>query len=174
MKNSTQKPAKFTPARNGRARAKRYKCCHCHMTFSSTRADAKYCSARCRQAAFRARQQTPDRLETATCAHCGAGFWQTHAQRVYCSASCRTLACRAKRTATADALAQLLSIDTERAADVVDSQGLRKVAANLTACGWAYDRLTRSWAALAPAPASRVSARVYALPSARQPAQAFA
>jgi hypothetical protein len=175
MTNSTQKPPEFTPRRNGRARAKRHKCLHCHSTFTTARADAKYCSARCRQAAFRARQQAPEQLTPAACAHCGNGFWQTNSLRVYCSASCRTLASRVKRAAAADALAQLLGISGERAADVVDTQGLRKVAANLEACGWAYDRHARSWAASKPAPVARVSARVYALPqSARQPAQAFA
>ena len=88
-------------------------CSYCRKRFEGKRKDARYCSAACRQAAYRARQPranmdevTAKRLATkrgksyqGVCRHCGRRFWMdgTQTAQVYCDAACRQAAYRARK-----------------------------------------------------------------------------
>lgn len=145
-----RKPSKkgpvLTPARDGRGSTKRNRCLQCDVTLKGRRPDAKYCGHRCRQAAYRAAHAKPETVDTpATCDHCGGRYWSTSGARKYCSPSCRTLASRTRRTATVDALAGWLGISDDKAADAIETQGLKPVASRLEAVGFMYDQAARCW-----------------------------
>src|SRR5690606_2591494 len=143
----TQKGVVLTVSRYGRGSAKRNRCAHCSASLKGKRPGARYCSPRCRQAAYRARHAPPkgEQITVSSCAHCGGGFWRNDPAQRYCSGSCRTMASRARREATIAAVSGWMGVSQTKAADVVEIQGLAKVSNVLSAAGFIYDDTCRAW-----------------------------
>jgi len=138
-----QKPAGLTPARVTP------RCACCKRKFTPKRTDARYCSAACRQRAYRRRQRarrrglsSPPAARVNLCQHCGAGFWATAPGQRYCSPSCRQLAYRARRRQVEAALVAA-GVPAGLAADTVERFGLARVRAALAAGGDGRGHTTR-------------------------------
>jgi len=131
-----------------------HKCDNCKKAFQHTKIDQKYCSARCRQAAYRKRKQSSSErkakgkersLSPVTCHHCGGSFWAKTDRAVFCSTSCRTLHHRALKAAIPDALCILYGIPRDKAIDVAETQPTIKIRELLTAAGYTYHHPVRRW-----------------------------
>lgn len=130
------------------------KCEHCRKAYQPRKVDQKYCSHRCRQAAYRRRKQTasqpvkrhPDiSLIPAICDHCNGSFWAKSKRAQFCSTSCRVMSHRAMRAAIPDALNLIYGLPRNAALDQVDTQPLAKLKSILTECGWMYSHQRRAW-----------------------------
>ncbi len=131
-----------------------HKCDNCKKAFQPTKIDQKYCSARCRQAAYRKRKQAEARRNTkgkerplspATCKHCDGAFWARTERAVFCSTSCRTLYHRALKTAIPEALALFYGVPQEKAIDVLETQPVGKIRQLLEDAGFIYVHDMRQW-----------------------------
>lgn len=130
-----------------------HKCEHCKKAMPGARIGQKYCTLKCRQAAYRQRQPRPKRarpavereLTVATCQHCGGSFFAATARARFCSTSCRSLYHRAMRAAIPDALAAAYGLPADKAVDLLDTLPLARVKARLTDCGWHYRHDQRAW-----------------------------
>lgn len=129
-------------------------CAACGASYSPTSRHQKYCSARCRQRAYNARQRDalmsstePDitRNTGASCAHCGASYSPTSSRQKYCCASCRVMSSRARRAAAERALAGLWGIEPQDAGELIESRGLRWAGRLLDAAGLVYLPAGRCW-----------------------------
>src|ERR1700730_16974928 len=80
-----------------RNRHKKIVCTICAAAFTSTRADAKFCSPACRQKAHRAKQSHTKKI---VCTICAIVFTSTRAHAKFCSHACRQKAYRAKQFRT--------------------------------------------------------------------------
>jgi predicted nucleic acid-binding Zn ribbon protein len=135
--------------KNHRAR----KCPSCRAAFPPAKPDQVYCSARCRQAAYRKRKQAaalPHTRETPPllilpCKQCGGNFWAQRARACFCSTSCRTLYHRALKAAIPAALSSLFRLPYEKAIDLVETQPIGKLRRVLEGAGCVYDHETRRW-----------------------------
>lgn len=145
----TEKPRRkrhYTP----RARA----CKTCGEAFTPQRKTARFCSAACRQADYRKRQQRrrpappAPALEACTCARCDAGYFADPAHpSLYCSPRCKHAAWRERRSGAAVAVAVATGCSIENAADVVERQGMPWVTHHLATLGWHYEARARRWEA---------------------------
>src|ERR1700730_19222001 len=77
-----------------RHRHKKIVCTICAATFTTTRADARFCSPACRQKAHRAKQFSTKKI---VCTICAIAFTSTRAHARFCSHACRQKAHRAER-----------------------------------------------------------------------------
>jgi len=129
-----------------------HKCGNCKRTYEKAKFDQKYCSHRCRQAAYRKRhrarymkgREVTPAIPT-ICEHCTGTFWAKTRRARFCSTSCRTLYHRALRAAIPPALATIYGIPTEKAADLLDTQELRKLRGFLEQSGYRYQHQERAW-----------------------------
>jgi predicted nucleic acid-binding Zn ribbon protein len=144
----------LTPPRKTARRGRLPHCRWCRQPFKGSKA-ARYCSASCRQKAYRHRLKKaqprtpapPPDITPLTCPYCGDGFWSANirGQQRYCSSSCRTLAYRARRAAAVQALADFLGITLSKAEDTVDTAGTAAIIDKLEAVGFSYDEASRRW-----------------------------
>jgi hypothetical protein len=132
------------------------KCDHCRRGFIPTKIDQKYCSSKCRQAAYRKRKQTQTARELkketqplliAICWHCEGTFWAKTQRALFCSTSCRTLYHRALKAALPYALMSLYGLPETKAYDIVETQPIRKLRSLLDGAGYAYCHSERRWIA---------------------------
>jgi len=112
-----------------------------------------YCSAKCRQSAYNAREwaaaaaapvlaMLPKRT-AAECAFCGQSFKRSNARQIYCAGSCRSLMSKARRAAAADVLTLAYGMPGRAAADELDAKGLTPVREKLERAGWQFDTRAR-------------------------------
>lgn len=136
-----------------------HKCKRCKRSFNPTKIDQRYCSPRCRQAAYRNRQKSPLRakrqaiqpiLIPTTCLHCNGSFWAKRRTAQFCSTSCRTLHHKALKAAIPQALATIYGLPQEKAYDLLDTQPIAKVRRLLETAGYSYLHQIRSWVATSP------------------------
>lgn len=140
----------MTPYGVKRRRAGRIKCA-CKGCRKMAAPRGIYCSASCRNKAYRQRKaaRSPKvKKETkpaivGTCLHCGNSFWGKSDQRIYCSASCKVMASRARRAAAVAVLA--LAADYDHAFDAVERLGSAAVCQLLQRTGYLYDHRYRRW-----------------------------
>jgi len=130
------------------------KCKYCRRAYVQTKVDQKYCSAKCRQAAYRRRKPqgmgktslTPEKpLLVAFCEHCGGSFWAQRGRARFCSTSCRTLYHRALKAAIPEALEAAYGIPREKALDILETQSLKQVRGLLRDSGFLYKHEARAW-----------------------------
>lgn len=133
------------------------KCEHCRKAYGQVKVSQKYCSHRCRQAAYRHRKQTAsaapktthdnvmNSLSPATCNHCHGSFWAKSARAEFCSTSCRVMHHRAMKNAIPDALALIYGLPVDKALDLLEMQPIARVKATLTDCGWLWNAQRRTW-----------------------------
>lgn len=141
------------PKRKYKARAR--KCKHCKTCFTPKRnSAAKFCSNSCRVAHWKKKHPKPRKaaepvLEPIICEHCGLGALVPAGKgRKYCSATCRTLAYEARRTAAIEALSGAVGMSATKAADVIESGGMREITRLLNGLGMTYDPASRQWGVL--------------------------
>lgn len=136
---------------------KAHKCPSCKNTYKATKISQIYCSAKCRQAAYRKRkrQQTKTRrsreekpLYVPTCEHCGGTFWAKRQKARFCSTSCRTMYHRALRVAIPDALRAAFGLSPVQAADLVETQPIGRIRSILVNSGFVYEHRQRMWVQL--------------------------
>jgi hypothetical protein len=138
----------------GNLRAHKCKNPSCRKAYQPTRDTQLYCSAKCRQAAYRRRKHrsigkhtpAPEKpLLVGFCAHCGGSFWAERSRARFCSTSCRTLYHRALKAALPGALEVAYGIPTEKAHDLIETQPMKQVRGLLTDRGYAYSHPVRAW-----------------------------
>ncbi|MEO8391483.1 MAG: hypothetical protein ABI700_00685 [Chloroflexota bacterium] len=128
-------------------------CKACGIEFKPTSKAAKYCSDPCRAKAYRERKAaaTGDQpreviVEALVCPQCGLGFYAVKGKgAIFCSPTCRASGYKVRRSAAIAALAAELGITQEDARDAIEARGLANIAAELTARGWLYDYVAKSW-----------------------------
>ena len=130
------------------------KCGNCKRAFIPTKIDQKYCSHKCRQSAYRKRVTQSKRavkssIETslvpAICLHCHGSFEAKTRRGVFCSTSCRTLYHRALKASIPNALMALYNVPADKAADIVETQPLRKLRQLLESAAYIYNHSEREW-----------------------------
>lgn len=129
------------------------KCGNCKQAFISTKIDQKFCSQKCRQAAYRKRLKAKRAGKpihrTATvlsiCLHCNGTFEAKTRRGVFCSTSCRTLYHRALKASIPSALMALYNVPADKAADIVETQPLNKLRQLLENAAYIYSHPERSW-----------------------------
>jgi hypothetical protein len=138
----------------GNLRAHKCKNKACRKAYQPTRDTQLYCSAKCRQAAYRRRKQrgigkTSQVLEkpllVAFCEHCSGSFWAQRGRARFCSTSCRTLYHRALKDAIPQAIMALYGLPEEKAIDIMETQPIGKVRELLQAAGYTYYHVCRKW-----------------------------
>jgi hypothetical protein len=138
----------------GNLRAHKCKNKNCRKAYQPTRDSQLYCSAKCRQAAYRRRKQrqigttrpTVEKpLLVALCEHCSGSFWAQRGRARFCSTSCRTLYHRALKAAIPQAVMKLYGLPEEKAIDIVETQPIGKVRQILEAAGYTYQHQQRAW-----------------------------
>lgn len=128
-----------------------HKCKGCRQAFTPRKADQKYCSARCRQKAYRERLRPKAKsngepfLYPTICLYCHGTFWAKRERAVYCSTSCRTLSHRRLKEAMSDALEVAYGIPRMKAMDIVETQPVWKVRTLLHNLGFSYSHQVRAW-----------------------------
>jgi hypothetical protein len=131
-----------------------HKCDHCKKAFQHRKIDQRYCSNKCRQAAYRNRQQCQDAkkprpapapLLVAICDHCGGSFWAKTRRSRFCSTSCRTMNHRHMKTALKDTLAALYSLPEGTAAELIEMQPVTRLKALLADAGLFYSAVQKAW-----------------------------
>jgi hypothetical protein len=147
--HSTHVTSKRPTKRTYKPRARR--CKHCKQSFTPKTKHGKFCCDTCRKNFWecqgkRSKPAKEERLELVTCAGCRQGFFATEGKgQKHCSASCRTKAWRIRRQATIEALGVELGINQEKAADVLETGGMKKITSFLSARGYAYDEVEHLW-----------------------------
>lgn len=133
------------------------KCEHCRKAYQQVKVSQKYCSHKCRQAAYRRRKQAGKpspktnadnvtiRLSPAICDHCNGTFWAKSKRAQFCSTSCRVMHHRAMKNAIPDALALVYGLPVDKAADLLETMPIARVKATLTDCGWLWNAHSRAW-----------------------------
>jgi hypothetical protein len=129
------------------------KCHQCRKSFTARRVDAKYCSHRCRQAAYEKRKMTAKAIKrtqeipliVAVCNHCTGTFWAKSKRAQFCSTSCRVMHHRAMRNAIPDALALVYGLPADKALDLLETQPIGRIKATLRDCGWIWSGQRRAW-----------------------------
>lgn len=152
-KRKTQRPSPHSPIRQRAYKPRTRRCKSCGHTFTPKAKHARYCSDRCRKAAWRKSTRTRSKpvvkaveFEVVTCACCGKSFFANEGKGTkHCSHSCRTKAWRLRREAAIEALILDMGLAQSKAADLIDMGGMRKITAYLTARGYSYDAAVRAW-----------------------------
>ena len=130
------------------------KCKGCRQAFTPRKADQKYCSARCRQKAYRqrlerlrpkAKSNGEPFLYPTNCLYCRGTFWAKRERAVYCSTSCRTLSHHRLKEAMPEALEVAYGIPRMKAMDIVETQPVWKVRTLLHDLGFSYSHQVRAW-----------------------------
>lgn len=131
---------------------KAHKCRHCKKAFTPTKIDQKFCTHRCRQAAYRkriakGRKEKSPALPAipATCLYCGGGFWAKTERAVFCSTSCRTLYHRALKAAVPTALHVMSGVPLETAGDLIETMPIKRLRRLLVDAGFVYQHEVRMW-----------------------------
>ena len=111
-------------------------CAQCGESFLPKRTTARYCSAKCRQAAHRQRNRSPAQGDPylLSCQVCAVEFLASRADAKFCSAACRTHARRQRQGQEAPPPAPALWREGEKARQVKEAKEAGRV----------WDR--RSWA----------------------------
>jgi predicted nucleic acid-binding Zn ribbon protein len=131
-----------------------HKCGHCKKAFQPTKIDQVFCSARCRQAAYRKRKLLTKRKRgkgeespalVATCDYCGGSFWAKTKRSQFCSTSCRTLNHRAMRTALEMLMIEEFGLSPESASEIIETQPIAQLKKTLTSAGLSYLPDLRAW-----------------------------
>lgn len=129
------------------------KCKQCKKSFRGQET-SKFCSNKCRQAAYRRRinptlkkrdKSQVQVLEPVTCIHCQKGFWAKSKKALYCSDSCRVLSYRHRRNDAIATLAILTGVSLKNIEDVADSLGIQRVHGLLQQYGYIYQPAARQW-----------------------------
>lgn len=130
------------------------KCEHCRKAYQQVKISQKYCSHKCRQAAYRRRKQTVSKpikrhaevsLIPAICDHCSGSFWAKSARAQFCSTSCRVMHHRAMKEAIPAALTAQYGYPERVAIELLETQPIARVKATLTDCGWLWIAQRRAW-----------------------------
>lgn len=133
-----------------------HKCTQCRKAFAARKIDQKYCSPKCRQAAYRKRRAstskrhkqpvTPALIPT-MCSHCNGTFWAQRSTAQFCSTSCRTLYHRALRATIPTAIREVYGLPEDKALDLLETQPLQEIRRLLTVFGYTYVHQERRWKA---------------------------
>jgi len=130
------------------------KCKACKQTYTPSKIDQKYCTHRCRQAAYRKRKMVGARrkpvsqerpLVPVICHHCNGTFWAKSRKAKFCSTSCRTLYHRALKAAIPDAIHLVYGLPRDKVLDVIETQPIGKIRAVLETAGLRYHHQKRVW-----------------------------
>lgn len=133
-----------------------HKCKQCKKAFQPRKIDQLYCSHKCRQAAYRKRQDSSKRQKQSNttpasiptiCGHCGGSFWAKRSRAQFCSTSCRTLYHRALRAAIPDAIGLVYGLPEEKAQDILETQPIGEIRMLLQVSGFSYSHAQRRWVA---------------------------
>ena len=126
----------------------------CRKSYQPIRDTQRFCSAKCRQAAYRRRKRrrigttrpAPEKpLLVAFCEHCNGSFWAQRGRARFCSTSCRTLYHRALKDAIPQAIMALYGLPEEKALDLVEAQTIGRLRAVLETAGLRYHHQKRVW-----------------------------
>ena len=137
-----------------------HKCKQCKRAYQASKIDQKYCSPRCRQAAYRKRLARSEKAKKpvtvapaipTTCPHCSGTFWAKTGRAVFCSTSCRTLYHRALKAAIPEVLISAYGLPEQKAFDLVEAQSIHKLRALLQTSGYSYTHSARRWVLLSVA-----------------------
>lgn len=141
-------------------RLQKLRCEHCKKRYMKRGEGQKYCSHRCRQAAYRQRKQgfttakkhpvtTKQKAELtlipAVCDHCDGNFWAKSKRAKFCGTSCRVMHHRAMKAAIPDALAFLHGVPLKTGADILETMPIARVKALLKDRGWLWNAQSRAW-----------------------------
>lgn len=126
-------------------------CLYCGATFEARRDSAKWCSARCRQAAYRYRQAAQDGIEPVPairrCEHCHKLFRpQIRTQKArFCNPRCRALYAHYKARGERVAIQRAMLMTDQQYADFRErtKRGVRWMW--LERLGFRYSSVTRQW-----------------------------
>jgi hypothetical protein len=131
-------------------------CKTCDKVFTPKSKHGKFCSDTCRKKDWRerqgrAKQNKPEPvkevlLELGTCPCCNKGFIAQFGKgQRYCTPSCKTKAWRLRREAAIEALMFDMGISATKAADVIETGGMKKITQYLLSRGYTYDTHERTW-----------------------------
>jgi len=138
LPNSPLKNGHFSatkPTQGGADDLNRYICLQCDCEFTATQ-NAKYCSAKCRQKAYRKRHsQTTIR----SCSNCLKDFYPSHASQVYCSSACNNAAYRRRRAGIVLVFASIAGIDQLTADDILERTGIKPARRVVEAAGYRWN-----------------------------------
>lgn len=133
----------------------RNKTCRCCGKSFKGVLSSRFCSAACRQKAYRARKSPPKRKQRQTpparpahatiCLHCGEKLWTSNPKQQYCCVSCRNLAHRQLRSSAIETYASVLGVSLDKAADVADIGGIRPIRRFLEQRGYCYSHTANLW-----------------------------
>lgn len=129
--------------RNGDT-SKQCECTVCKTKFWPTRR-AKYCSAACRQKAYRQRKADTPSPTRRHCQHCRTAFTPRHKRHKFCSVSCRTMSHRKRRKAAVKTYATSMAVSQDKAQDIADMAGIGALQAALEVDGYSYSHRLRQW-----------------------------
>lgn len=126
------------------------KCQHCKKSLPTIQDGQKYCSNRCRQAAYRKRHTGPRHekkpvervLSLATCEHCQGGFFATTKRGRFCSTACRSMYHREMKARLADVLIAEWGNAT---GDWIDKKPMKQLRALVESHGYVYHHDQRRW-----------------------------
>lgn len=129
-----------------------HKCPSCKKAYQAIKVSQIYCSAKCRQAAYRKRKtEQPYRRQkehpaiVLICNHCSGTFWAKRKTAWFCSTSCRTLYHRALRAAIPQALTEAYGLPGQKAADLIETQQISHLKRLLECAGYTYKHTERQW-----------------------------
>lgn len=152
-KRETHPLLSYSPTRNRAYKPRARRCKSCGHDFTPKAKHARYCSDRCRKAAWRKSTRKKTKpvekvivYEVVVCACCGKSFFANEGTGTkHCSSSCRTKAWRMRRDAALEALIFDMGIGQSKAADLIEIGGMRKITAYLIARGYTYDATAKAW-----------------------------
>lgn len=129
------------------------KCKWCKKAYQQTKVDQLYCSAKCRQAAYRHRKhyehsnsyREEQALLVTVCEYCQGTFWAKRRHARFCSISCRSLAHRHMKHSLLDVLSIVYGIPEVKAADVVETQPIGELRRIVERAGYIYSPTLRGW-----------------------------
>lgn len=126
----TQSTPPAVTKRRYKPRARRCACgCGATFTPAPQQPRQRFATDTCRQRGHRAKAPTRPRrqngVERLTCDHCGTWYVGTVGKgRKYCTTTCKRLAAKTRREAVAEALAAVLAMPLEEAAERVELVGM--------------------------------------------------
>jgi hypothetical protein len=113
--------------------------------------EQRYCKPACRQKAYRQRHKPKVRVTSTNaaipqvCPHCNESYWAKTARSEFCSPSCRVLAYRQRKETAVDVVMVISGINRERACDVIETVGMRRITSLLSSAGYSYDYTAKRW-----------------------------
>ena len=147
LENTTDSPLKNGNAaatnalQGGADDSNRYTCLQCDCAFTATQ-PAKYCSAKCRQKAYRKRRAN---ITMRSCPQCHQTFTPGHASQVYCSTACNNASYRQRRAGIVPVFAQIAQIDEFTADDILERTGIKPLRRVVEAAGYRWNRNVTMW-----------------------------